>query len=268
MPDDISPQSEPVTPQVTPEPQPTPTPEPIPSLAPESTEEPLGAEPKKGAEKRINQLVGQREAARREADYWRGIAEGKAKPDGTPIAPPPPTSAPQISQFENYDDFLVAKAKYEIRQEDQTKSQQQFFSDLNTQHESRMNAALTEDPEIMEISRDPTLAISPIMAIGIKQSEVGPKIIRYLSEHRDEAIKIMQMPPFSAGREILRIEAKFLTPPPPKTTEPKIISQAPKPIETVTPKGQEIVEEANLPMSEFVARRNKKQYPRGRLRGA
>lgn len=256
----VSPEGAPATPPAQPAAEPAATTPP----AAQPTADP-GSEPS-AAEKRIRQLVAQREDAKAEAAYYKGLAEGRGPV--TPPAQPTAPVAPKPEQFEVYDDYLVAKAKHELRlelaeaakksqaEEDRTRVQrvQQTF-------QSRITAASVTDPELPTIMRDPTLPISNGMAAAIQESEAAPKLLRYLHEHRDEAERLAGLSPFAAARELGRIEAKLTeTPANPNPPTPRTISQAPTPIKPVQPAGPVVVDLENLPMDEFVKRRNAAEF--------
>jgi hypothetical protein len=203
------------------------------------------------AEKRINKLVAEREAAKREAEYWRGVSS-QAKPAPAPTEIKPPT----VDQFENYDDFLVAKAKHAISLETAVNTQKANQEAFNARFNERINKAAEKDPDILEIVKDNSLPISIPMAFVIKESESAPEILKYLSEHRDESFKIARMNPAAAAREIGKIEYKLSNQPKP---EIKKVSLAPEPITPLEAKGPQVVELDKVPMDEFVKRRNQEQ---------
>jgi hypothetical protein len=220
-------------------------------------------EPESRAEKRIKQLVAKQREAEREAEYWRGRAESQVRPEPTQQST---TAAPEVYQFEQYDDYLVAKAKHEIRHEIRAEQEQRenkskvetFEQTFNT----RINKAAETEPEILEIVNDRTLPISNPMAMVIKESESAPEIIKYLSRNREESFKISRMNPIAAAREIGKIEYKISNQPKPEPI--KKVSQAPEPIKPIESKGGQSVDLDKLPMDEYVKRRNQEQYGRRR----
>jgi hypothetical protein len=125
----------------------------------------------------------------------------------------------------------------------------------------RMEKAAETDPELLEEYKDPTLPVSPAMASVIRESDVAPKLVRYLVDNRKEASRIAKLGPMAAARELGKIEAK-VTAPPPKVEKPKTVSQAPEPIKTLTTDGKTVVDLESLPMDDFVKRRNAQQYGR------
>lgn len=262
-----------------PEPTVAPTAEPVtkpgetgtPAATPEPTGEPKGAAPH-GAEERIRGLVAKQREAERERDYWHSLATegrptGETKPQGPASIQPP--ELPDINKFESYQEYEAAKDKYlidtttyNVHQNIRLEAQQRMMQKIDDTFNERLKKAAETEPEVLDFKQDTTLPVSTAMAIAIKESEKGPEIILYLGRNRDESARIANLSPFAAAKEIGRIEAGFLKPPAP--TPPKVISQAPEPITTVTNKGMAIVDEEKLPMDDWVARRNKAQYTKTR----
>ena len=241
------------------------TPAPVEPVVAETPAEPTPTEPvaptepaepqETRAEKRIKQLVAKQREAERQAEYWRGVAsQGKQAPTQTATGTTP---APTVDQFEAYDDYLVAKAKHEIKIEQAANDQQARISSASAAFTERINKAAEKEPEILEIVNDPTLPVSTVMSLVIKESEAAPEILKYLSEHREEAMKITRMTPGTAAREIGKIEYKLLNQPKP---EIKKVSQAPEPIKPVESKGAQAIDIEKLSMDEYVKRRNQEQF--------
>ncbi len=241
-------------------------------LAPETPKE-QGAGPS-GVERRIQQLVArQREAERREiaraeeATYWRGIVEGRIKPAVAPQAAAGAPQEPLMEDFERSEDFeeartryVVEKARWGLLQELQAHRVRQTQGEIERRYRSRMAAAAESDPELLEIENDVTLPVSLPMALAIKESEAAPQVLRYLSAHRDEALRIARMNPIAAAREIGRIEAADSASRP---RDLRTVSQAPEPVRPVGgTKGSIEADDERVPIDEFVRRRNEAQYGR------
>jgi len=60
--------------------------------------------------------------------------------------------------------------------------------------------------EIMDTLNDHTLPISVAMGEAIKRSEYAPEIIRYLGNHRDQALQIYRLDDRTAVEAVSRIE--------------------------------------------------------------
>jgi hypothetical protein len=237
-----------------------------------------------GAEKRIRELVAKQRASEREAEYYRGLAEGRvAKPPLDPNAPPAPLKIedflPTEAEFaavgltaenfekagRSYDDLLMAKSAFamdkrrvvesrraeEVRtREAVAKSQQTFMG--------RINAAAETDPGLLDILSDTTLPVSTAMAEVIRESDVAPKILRFLAANRAEGARIAQLSPLAAARELGRIEAKILATPAPDP--PRRVSQAPDPVRPLTPAGVTEIDLDKIPIDDFMKKRNAQQF--------
>lgn len=84
-------------------------------------EEPTPA-PKKGVQKRIDELVREREDQRREAEYWKNLALVKEKEPEKKEVVRTSDAEPKLAEFESYDDYVRALAKWEIHGEGKRKA--------------------------------------------------------------------------------------------------------------------------------------------------
>jgi hypothetical protein len=229
-------------------------------------EDPQGAKPSKV----VSELIAQRKKrqdAEREAAYWKGRAEGQGKPE--PSAPTVPSSAaptaPKLDQYETYeqyeaakDEYLVQLAEHRVVARYQQNEQRKAAETVEQAFQKRIDAAVKEDPTLVDVLRDPTLPISNNMVPALKESENAPKLLRWLDQNRDEARRIANLPPMQAAREMGIIEAKISFA---STVEaPKRVSSAPEPVRTVTPTSSAVVDEDALSMEEYHKRRTQQQY--------
>jgi hypothetical protein len=209
------------------------------------------------AEKRIKQLLAQKKEADAEAEYWRTQAQVKpAETDKPPV----------IEDFQNYDDFLVAKTSHALKQgqaaEQAQRAQRMAQTAVTEVFQARIDEAAKENPEILDIMQDRTFLpgnnpMSHVIAAVIKESEMAPEVIQYLYDNQDEVKKMYRMSPGAAAREIGKLEYKLSIKPKP---ERKIESQAPPPVLPIEPKGPQNVELDKVPMEDFVKRRNQAQF--------
>jgi len=208
--------------------------------------------------KELKEQRRKRQDAERDAAYWRGIAEGKKPVDVTsPTVQPSPTQEPRIEQYEKYDDFLVAKAEWNVEQKAKVRSFQEEEAAAQEAFNARIEKFAEIDPDISSIVNDQTLPISTPMAAVIRRSENGPMLLRYLSNNRQEALRISRLTPLAAAMEIGRLEMKITSVP---KTEVKKVSQAPNPIQTVKPTATGPVDEDALPVEDWITKRNHAQY--------
>ena len=260
-----------------------------PPAAPEAAEKPAeaprpAAEPQSELDKRLERL-----------ERLVLISGGKGAAAPQPAQPPPepadkPLVAPRLEDFESNEAFEQARTEYlaeihrrEARQATRATQVEQFTAELDRKFETRLAEAVKTDATLMDAVNDPTLSISPVMTFIIKDSDVGPAIVRYLADHREEAQKIAYMHPAQAAREMGRIEARLLAARPaaePQAGEapagkpaaapaekpaPKVVSKAPEPVKPVGGQtGTLEMDDEKVPIEEFVRRRNEKQYGKRR----
>ena len=206
--------------------------------APDASQEPIeskppeaeGSEPEKPlGEKGTAELIRLRKRAQeaeRELAYQKGLNEGR-QPAQAPI-PPKHITEPKIDDFDNYDDFVVAKASYKIRQEQQEENSKVQVEQYEKAWNERLAKAQEKTPEVLDAIRDVGRKISREMAIVIKDSDVGPEIALYLQKNPNEITRLSRIHPVSMSREIGKIEAKLQSAP--METKPNKITQAPEPI--------------------------------------
>jgi hypothetical protein len=244
------------------------TTEAAPQTTDEHTEE-VGAEPSR-AEKRIKQLVNKQREAEREAAYWRGRAESTPAPvQHVASVVPVELVAPKLENFESYEEFENAKEEYIVTKAEQRilqkQLQQKNVATANAAHEkflARVEKAAEEDPDIKDYVEDHTLPISSEMASVIRDSDVGPQLLKHLGQNRDEATRLEKLSktnPVLAIREMGKLEERLSTKPKPVVNR---ISAAPEPVKTVTATGNNNVDESSLSMEEWARRRNEQQFKR------
>ncbi|MCK9361880.1 hypothetical protein M0Q28_06720 [Patescibacteria group bacterium] len=235
-----------------------------------------------GAEARIRKLIGEREEAKRQAEYFRGLSEGRGPKPEVPAALAPmriedflPTEQEfaavglTADAFEkagrSYDDLLIAKSAFATRkasalmakQAEETRAKESVAKSQSTFME-RVNKAAETDPGILDLMEDRTLPVSQAMAEVIRESEVAPKILRFIADNRAEGKRIAGLPPLAAARELGRIEAKIMATPAPEP--PKRVSQAPEPIRSLTPSGVTEIDLDKVPIDDFMKKRNAQQF--------
>jgi hypothetical protein len=250
--------------------------QPAPELNADGTPKVAKPEPTE-AEKRIQRLVAERKEAEelaeknaREAEYYKGLAEGRT-PKPSPEKPVPPAAdtapaPPDVTKYEKYEDYeraketyLVEKAKYEIRQEAKADAEKKKKEAVDRTWNEKVAAAATKHADFQRVIGNPAFVQSDPVAFLIKDSEIGGELAYYLGTHLDVTAKLNALPPHVVAKEIGKIEAQLLTP----KAEPQknIISQAPEPIKTVAGAGPTAeVDEQDLPMEEFAKRRNAKEF--------
>ena len=229
------------------------------SGSPEAANEGTSASPQETesnkAEKRIQQLVARQREAEREAAYWKGVAEASARQQ-KPVEEDISKKEPKVDDFENYDDYLIAKAVHVMESKLPAASKPvSVDQQLNQRFVEKIEAVASHDPAIHDIVNDPTLPINPNMAMIIKASDIPDKLLRHLNNNREEALKIFKMNPIDAARQMMRLEVRLESAPNP--SPPKTVSSAPEPVKTVIPNTTVTTNLDEIPMDEFMKRRNK-----------
>lgn len=185
---------------------------------PEKTDDSKGAEPS-GAEKRIKQLVAEKHARDREIERLKGELDKKPKEEKVPqpvmdVSGMPPK--PQAKDFEDYDDYLEARAvwrvKYEGIKEEQAKAQkrtQEAIASLDSTFQDRIVDDSVKNPEITNMRDRVGTKISTAVGFAIKQSELAPDLIRYLDANPTEMERLSKLDLVAAAREVGKIEVRL-----------------------------------------------------------
>lgn len=158
------------------------------------------------------------------------MAGGASKPETTKAPAAVPDAPPKIEDYQSYDDFLVAKAKHELRQEmtkeERSRAERATQEDTAAKWRAQVQAGVREFDDFEEVAF--SAPISEPVARIVAESEMGAKLAYYLGANPDEARRISALPVTSAARELGKLEVKLSAPPPPKKT-----TAAPPPPPTV-----------------------------------
>ena len=200
-----------------------------------------------------------------------------------PTGPPQPPEQPLASQYDDYSDFEVADtaykqaerkyvidvAKYEMRQEyaNHTRQQQQQQTEAQIQSAfiQRLNAEAALDPDIMTLANTfhlpgpNNIPLTVSMQDAIRESDVGPKLLRHFANNKADTIRLANMSPATQLREIGRIEAAIINKPQPAV---KHVSAAPDPVKPLGGNGSVEIDEDSMPMSEYLARERQRNVER------
>ncbi len=204
------------------------------SATPESGDTPADKPKKGGVQKRIGELVREREEAKRETEYWREQAM-KGQPKAEPIKN---DEKPKVDQFQSYEEYLEALADYKAEQkftERERKREQETqqeratreFNDMRATFAERIEQAAEKYEDFEEVAFSEDVPVSEAMATAIMQSDLGPDLLYHLGQNPKEAARIARLPPIAAIRELGKLEAKLSEPP------TKRASKAPEPISPV-----------------------------------
>ena len=205
------------TPEAKPE-QPQDTP------APEEKTEKQPEPPRSGVQRRIDELTREKWDARREADYWRGLAQTQ----------PPPAAAgaaravrgePRETDFDNYNDYVQALTNWKVREAAQTWQRQQEMQRRQVEQlektravDEKMRAGQAKFTDFMEVATNPAAPISPAMVEAAAAGDAFADVVYHLGKNPAEAARIASLPPIVQAREIGRLEARLAAPPPNRVT--------------------------------------------------
>ena len=194
-------------------------------------------EPKKepkGFQKRINEIVGEREEQRRRADAAEAKLAEIEKKEEKPEEEKVPEIEPKPESYDDYDQFLVAREKWHEAQvlkkvDEQIKKSQAEATrtQAETVLKAKVEAAHEKYADFEKVALT-DVPYSDAMFEAVAESENFADVSYYLGEHRDEADRIARLSPLAAAREIGRIEERLT-----KETRPKKITKAPEPVDTV-----------------------------------
>jgi hypothetical protein len=210
----------------------------------EAAGEDEGDKPKKTVQDRINELTRQRrEADRRNAELERRLAAIEAgKPEPKPDAQPDPDAPPDPSAFEYGEldvGYIKAVARHEARQEhaslrksEEERQQQAKHVEHQREVATRMTTLIetgtAKFDDFEDLVKDPTLPVTPELAMLVLDSDVGADIAYHLAQpkNRAELIAMVQKNPLQLAKEFGKLEVRFA-----KKTEEKKAPGAPPPVQ-------------------------------------
>jgi hypothetical protein len=203
------------------------------------------ARPKKnkGVGKRINELTREKHEALRRAEaveaenaYFRQLVQQQQQGQ-QPSQQQTPTQAQGKPTLEDcgWDQELFAEKltdwkvdqRFQALQQDQQRQQYQTQQqERQSKVQSRIQALEQEVPGAWEAAISAPINYTPSMIEAIAESDIGPKVGYYLSQHLDEAAQISRLSPFAQAVAMGRVEAKLSAVPPQK---PVTVTRAPAP---------------------------------------
>lgn len=226
----------------------------------DDSEDTTAETPKKsrGVQKRIDELTANWRQEQREKEQLLAMLQQmqQQKPEPEP-APQFDPNEPRLDQFEDYDKYVVALAKYEIRKEQEaetSKQKAQAAEQQRRQQEAEFVQKLTDARikyhDFDYVALDPTVPYSDAMTELVLESEQGADVAYYLGRHKDEALRIAQLDPIKAAREIGKLEVKLSLP------QPKTVTKAPNPASTVGSKDAPVKDPSKMSTDEWIEWRN------------
>lgn len=213
--------------------------EPKAETPPPEPEKPAEPEVPKGVQKRIDRAVRQKyeaEARAKMLEERLAALEQRSEPQR---AAPIKDSEPTIDKFDNFDDYVAAKAEYIAkRQIESTLSEREQRQAAEREAaarkqtadswSSKVEKATADMPDFEDVLSSSDVPMTDVMQQAIMESEIGPKLAYYLATKPEEAIKIAQMAPIRAVAALGRLEERLETQKPAVKT-----TSAPPPIQPV-----------------------------------
>lgn len=188
----------------------------------------------KGVQRRIDRAVREKYQAQAKADALEQRLErleagqrGQQQNAGKPAN----NGEPKIADFNDFDEYVTAKARYIAKAELQEgmtaferrsgeekaqAAQRQTAEGWN----KRVAAVSKEIPDFAEVVSGSDVPMSTVMQQVIVESEHGPKVAHYLATHEEEGQEIANMTPIAAVRALMRIEDKLKSKPTTATPAP------------------------------------------------
>ncbi len=212
-----------------------------------------GGKPKHkgGFQKRIDELTNDKKALARErleADlraqqYQRELETMRKQTPADPLDSDP-GSEPKLENFKDIEDFLKAHRDYaqKVGFQQAKQAAEKAANEAKQRKEFEEQAVVRRNIELREYAAqqkygDYLQSVSPYaqavtshpsLRQYLVESDHAPDVFYALSKDPSQLAAILQMSPFAAGRELLKLEAKLTAPPPPKP-----VTAAPAPIKPV-----------------------------------
>lgn len=224
---------------------------------------------KPGVQKRISEIVRQREDERRRADQLEqslqralGVIE-RLQPKPEAVKPPEPAfnptrPAPTREQFEFDEDKFVqatvawhleqerSKADAARRSEETQRSQREFATTVETRRTETLKQGGAKYPDFdAVVGALPAAVMNPEMAIAVLECDSAADVAYHLGKNPAEAERISKLPPIRKAIELGKLEAAIAAAAKPKPTG------APPPPNPVGGKEPATTDPDKLPMEEW-----------------
>lgn len=216
-----------------------------------------------------------RSRAYRRLDRWRTRAiEAEARlkawqeTQGKPaerLQPEPGSDAPKREQFDSYEEFIRADAKFyaaraadesarkvldESKKKDEQQRTQGEHERVSKEWNARVEKARDALEDFDEVCAESEAVVTEPMSKAILESDQGALIAYHLAKNPAEAERISKLSPSKQAAEIVALEAKVAKP----VKQP---SSAPAPINPVGQKSEVEKDPAKMTDAEFAAMRKR-----------
>jgi hypothetical protein len=161
------------------------------------------------AHDRIDTLTRQRYEAERQAEYWKQRATQSVDPNTL-----------------DYEEGIAERVAQRHRQEQADTAKETAGQLAVEAFNYRETIAREKFADYDTVTRNPNVAITPVMAEVIRDSDVGPDLAYHLGMNTAEAARIAALPPARQAVELGKLEARV--------TAPKTLpAQPPAPVQPV-----------------------------------
>lgn len=188
----------------------------------------------RGVQKRLDELRRQAGDAQRMNERLMSVLE-RTLVNGEPPRAEQPSGPPKREDFASYEEYLEAKADFRIAQTLTGLEQKavearraQAVEQRESTWQERQAAAAKKYADFEDVALADDLAITPVMAEAMKDSEMGPDVAYHLGKNPAEARRIAMLHPAAQVREIGKIEARLEAKPLTRQA-----SKAPPPIDPI-----------------------------------
>ena len=194
-----------------------------------------------------------KQAEARFAGLRQGIELAQPKQQAVATAEPKADEGPRREQYDDYESFLKAEARFEAsqtvkkeldaaRKADADKASRTVRDQEQQSWQQQLAKAREEIEDYDEVCAESNAVCTEAMANAMRESDVGAKIAHHLAKNPDEAERISKLKASKQAAEIVKLEAQF-EPKPAKgdkaadgtatTAAAKSPSKAPAPIKPV-----------------------------------
>jgi len=178
---------------------------------------------KNGVQNRINEITRKRRDAERQAEYWKGVAEGRKESITKKTEDTPKPKELDPNDFDSDAEFIKAVAKQtreetlrEIREEKEREEQQR----KNQTTSKILKESRTKYDDFDQVALNTSVPVTEAMFDAAYGDNLG-EVLYFLGSNPDEASRISQLSPLQQAKEIGRIETKITSTPTPKKKETK-----------------------------------------------
>jgi hypothetical protein len=194
----------------------------------EGTDAPAAPLPRKeGVQKRIDELTREKYELKSQLAYLQGQLSGNEPPPQNAPAKGD-GSEPRIDNYASYDEYLRDLSAWQVSQATANIYWQQQAAEAERRIQADMVQARARHADFDEVALG-NAYYSKSLRQAVFASEMCAEVAYYLGRDPELTLRLSQLPPLHAAREVGKIEEKLKM----TAVRPKQISQAPEPISPV-----------------------------------